>query len=65
MLSRPAIEQARSDASESVRRYQQRLRRTGDSIVRKYLIFDNTISTIEQEMAIYVKRSKRHDGWIG
>ena len=64
VLSRPAIEQARSDAADLVRRHQQRLR-IGDSIVRKYSVFDNTIFTIEQEVAVYMERSKQHNGWIG
>lgn len=63
-MSMTEIEQARSNAADSVRRHQQGLR-IGDSIVRKYSVFDNMIFTIEQEMAVYVKRSKQHGGWIG
>lgn len=64
VLSRTEIEQARSDAADLVRRHQQRLQ-VGDSIVRKYSVFDNTTFTIEQEVAIYLERSKQHNGWIG
>jgi hypothetical protein len=64
VLSRPAIEQARNDAADLVRRHQQKLQ-VGDSIVRKYLVLDNTIFTIEQEIAVYVERSRQHNGWVG
>jgi hypothetical protein len=64
VLSRTAIEQARNDSTDLVHRHQQRLR-PGDSIVRKYSVFDNTTFTIEQEIAVYVERSKQHNGWIG
>lgn len=63
-LNRPAIEQARSDAADLVRRHQHGLR-IGDSVVRRYSVFDNTTFTIEQEVSVYVERSKQHNGWIG
>ncbi|KAK4939444.1 hypothetical protein LTR10_020250 [Elasticomyces elasticus] len=62
-LRQTAIEAARNEATNAVRQHQQRLR-TGDSVVRKYSVFDNTIFTIDQELAIYVERKKQHNGWI-
>lgn len=47
-LCRADIEQARNEAASSVRLHQQRLR-VGDSIVRRYLVFDNTTFTVEQK----------------
>ena len=64
VLARAAIETARADSVELVRKHQQRLR-PGDSTLRKYEVFNNTIFTIEQEISVYVERSKHHNGWIG
>lgn len=63
-LRQTAIEAARNEATNAVRQHQQRLR-TGDSVVRKYSVLDNTIFTIDQELAFYVERKKQHNGWIG
>lgn len=61
------IERSRESDFGVVEKYQRDLRAKGtigSSIVRRYAIHDETVSTIEQDISISV-RQKRKGGWTG
>jgi hypothetical protein len=61
------VQLARAKETEEVDRYGRHLEARGspgDSIVRRFSIHNETISTIEQDISICVKKEKS-GGWIG
>ena len=63
-LTRAGIEDERLKAASYVLDDQNSVR-PGDSVVRKYTVFDHELFALEQDIAIYIERGKQHDGWVG
>jgi hypothetical protein len=66
VFSRNQVVQARNEALEAIRKHQRTLvskNLVGESVVRRYSVYDETTFAVEQNVTICVKR--KNNAWVG